>query len=527
MIRRILAFLLVGMMAAPAAAFAIEPPQWVATLYVAAQTAAGLRWGPVPGATGYKVLRSTTPGAGHVEITTTAAPQYFDKTLEPGQTYYYILQSVGGAETSAPSAERSVAVPGVKKVEVLMPPVLKDVVLSQTTEFGKTVSKVAITWSPAPTAIAYNIYRSTTKGKDYQLLTSTSEGVYIDATVELGKTYYYAGSSLDAGFQESPYSEEKSIAVTEPEKKAAAAVKKDKVKMKLRKTTMLHEISEGPWGKLLQPSGIAVAPNGDTYIVDPDQGKVFVFNAAGGFLFAFGEEEKLRRPLDVAVSRDGTEVVVVPQEPTLHVYTADGQHRKVVDVKDLMKKDEPDEGKRQVGKIRAAPDGGWYLSNGVSNKLWVVDSSFKLDEVIGAGFGTEPGMFNGMTGIAQDPKNGNIMIADMFNFRVQVFKKGESIVQFGSYGNSVSQFGRVMDLVVMENGDILVVDFMNANVQAFDQEGKFLYVLGNEAMDNQIKLGGPSSVEYRDGKVYVTNKYARNAQVYQLQDEIGDPKLKK
>jgi hypothetical protein len=176
--------------------------------------------------------------------------------------------------------------------------------------------------------------------------------------------------------------------------------------------------------------------------------------------------------------------------------------------------------------VRASVDGGWLLSNGVANKIWAVDSSFKVDEIFGA-FGTEPGQFNNVTGVAQDAKSKNIILADTFNFRVQVFKGTESITQFGSYGNSVSQFGRVIDLTTMENGDILTVDFMNSNIQGFSQEGTFLYVLGNETMDNQVKLGGPTAIDYRDGKVYVVNKYSRNFQVYKLEDEIGDPKLKK
>jgi len=524
-VRFLLAVLLAAGAAAPQAAYAVDPPNWVAALHVAAQEAVGLRWNPVPGATGYKVLRSTTPGSGHQEVTTSTAPQYFDKAVEPGTTYYYVLQTVAGAETSGNSQERSVAIPGVKKKEVMPAPKLKDVSLNQITEFGKTVSKAGVAWEPVSGAIAYNVYRSTTKGKDYQMVTSSSEQLYVDATVEIGKTYFYVVSALDSSFQETPYSEERSVEVKEPEKKdAASKTKKEKVKMMLRKTTLVREIKEGPWGKLVQPSGVALAPNGDLHIVDPAQGKVLVFNTAGDFLFTYGEEQQLYQPLDLAISDEG-EILVMQQKPVLELYKPDGVHAKTIDIVELMK-DEPDEGKRYVERVNAGSGGRWYLSNARNGKIYVVDDGFDILETIGT-FGKGPGEFQTPGGVFEDRKAGNLVVADTFRFQVKQMKDGKEISGYGSYGNSVGQFGRVQDVAVLENGDILTMDFLNSNIQGFAADGKFLYVLGNPEMNAQIVLTTPASIAVQGKRLYVANKLASSVKVFDLLDDVGPPQLKK
>jgi hypothetical protein len=524
MLKRTIARVLVvaAFLAAPNAVLAIEPPNWVAALHIAAQGAVGLRWAPAPGATGYKVLRSTTAGSGYAEIASTAAPQHFDKDVQPGATYYYVLQSVAAGGVSANSQERSVAIPGEKKKEVMAPPVLKDLVLTQMTEFGKTVSKVGVTWDTVPGAIAYNIYRSTVPGKDYQMLTSSSEAQNLDVNVEVGKTYYYVVTALDPAFQETPYSAEKSVEVKEPPKKEAV-VRKEKVKMLLRATKPLFEIKEGDWGRLVQPIAVAVAPKGDIYIPDTVQNKVFVFSPKGEFLFVFGEGE-LNNPTDVAVSDDGRVVVVADASEHVSIYSDDGKLKKTIDYATLMPDIAPE--KRRVGKVDAGSNGRWYLSNMLDMQIYVVDEDFKRLETLGSA-GKELNQFRGPVGVCEDRKDGMLAVADTFNFQVRLWKDGKPLAGFGSYGNSVGQFSRLNDVAVTDTGDILALDFLNATAQAFDREGKFLYVLGVATMDAQVELGTPASLVVRGKNVYIAQTLLGKFAALQMLDEIGPPKLGK
>ena len=128
----------VALLAAAGPAAAVDAPKWVAAIYIDAQRSVGLRWMPVPGATAYKVLRSEKTGADYKEIAASPQPQHFDPAVEPGSTYYYVLQAVAGAETSANSDEKSVTIPGQKKKALAAPEWAKDPVVQESTEFGKT-----------------------------------------------------------------------------------------------------------------------------------------------------------------------------------------------------------------------------------------------------------------------------------------------------------------------------------------------------------------------------------------------------
>ncbi len=61
-----------------------------------------LSWGAVSGATGYKVLRSTTSGGPYTQIATgVTATTYTDSTVTNGTTYYYVVTALNVAGESA------------------------------------------------------------------------------------------------------------------------------------------------------------------------------------------------------------------------------------------------------------------------------------------------------------------------------------------------------------------------------------------------------------------------------------------
>lgn len=194
---------------------AANPPNWVTLIYSEAQKAVGLRWTPVPGATGYEVLRRTASGKDYVEIASVAVQQHFDKNVEPGTTYYYVLQSVDAAGPSPNSAERSVAIPGEKRQEALRPPEWDKVVPQSITQFGNCTARIGLFWKAVKgNVVAYNICRSLTSGSAYALIASVAETPFVDTSGEVGKTSYYVLSALDATtFAETPYSAEKTAEI--------------------------------------------------------------------------------------------------------------------------------------------------------------------------------------------------------------------------------------------------------------------------------------------------------------------------
>jgi len=78
---------------------------------------------------------------------------------------------------------------------------------------------VTLRWNPpaetaGPTVVSYNIYRSTSPGGPYALLTSgVPSPTYKDDLVNTGVTYYYVVRSVDNSGRESGYSEELKVTI--------------------------------------------------------------------------------------------------------------------------------------------------------------------------------------------------------------------------------------------------------------------------------------------------------------------------
>jgi hypothetical protein len=78
---------------------------------------------------------------------------------------------------------------------------------------------VALSWTASTsTVVGYKVYRSTTSGGPYTLLTSTPVAAtsYTDSTVQSGVTYFYVVTSVDSSGNESVFSNEASTTVPTP-----------------------------------------------------------------------------------------------------------------------------------------------------------------------------------------------------------------------------------------------------------------------------------------------------------------------
>ncbi|HLB24797.1 MAG TPA: hypothetical protein VJM83_00565, partial [Nitrospirota bacterium] len=76
-----------------------------------------------------------------------------------------------------------------------------------------TAGKVGLKWTTAPGAARYQVHRSITSGKSYELVATTTDVSFIDAGVRSGETYYYVLKAIAADGRESSFSEERYIKV--------------------------------------------------------------------------------------------------------------------------------------------------------------------------------------------------------------------------------------------------------------------------------------------------------------------------
>lgn len=91
--------------------------------------------------------------------------------------------------------------------------------LSGTGTTTPVAHSVSLTWTASTsTVVGYNVYRSTTSGGPYTLMTTSSVvgAAYTDNSVQAGVTYFYVITAVDASGNESAFSNEASATVPTP-----------------------------------------------------------------------------------------------------------------------------------------------------------------------------------------------------------------------------------------------------------------------------------------------------------------------
>lgn len=143
-----------------------------------ASNATTITWKAVTGATSYEVSRNGTP------VGTVSSAKYADYSAGAGTgfTYSIVAKASGRWDSDAASITTS------------NKPQLPNVTNLSTTQ---TVNRVSVTWTAAPNATSYDVYRDGVK------LGNTSGTGYIDNTTQPGQTYRYTIYSKASGYYDS------------------------------------------------------------------------------------------------------------------------------------------------------------------------------------------------------------------------------------------------------------------------------------------------------------------------------------
>jgi DNA-binding beta-propeller fold protein YncE len=203
---------------------------------------------------------------------------------------------------------------------------------------------------------------------------------------------------------------------------------------------------------LQRPQGGAVDAAGRIYVSDVSRQAIFVFDPAAGELLLWewaDDSHRFKAPVGVAVRADG------------EVLVADAELGRVV---------------------RLGPDG-------------------RPLGAIGKGDLSRP------TGLALDPANGRLYVADTGDHRILVFGPGGRLERsFGRPGGGPDQLNAPTYLAVAD-GRVYVTDTLNARVQVFDEQGRLLSSIGQRGL-YVGNLTRPKGVAVsREGLVYVVESY--------------------
>ena len=168
------------------------------------ETQTRIKWLTVPGASHYKLYRSTSSGSGYTLAHTTSdglTASWINTGLTKGTTYYYKISAVNTWGESGKSSQQSVAL----KTSLSAP------TISSVTQVSGSETQATISWSAVTGASHYKVYRSRQVDRGFVL-----EGNNISATswtntgLTRGTTYYYKVSAVNV-VGESAQSSQQSI----------------------------------------------------------------------------------------------------------------------------------------------------------------------------------------------------------------------------------------------------------------------------------------------------------------------------
>jgi sugar lactone lactonase YvrE len=216
------------------------------------------------------------------------------------------------------------------------------------------------------------------------------------------------------------------------------------------------------------PFALAVDAGNNLYVSDMSGNAIFVYGPDGKFLRRFGSEF-LERPTGIAIDRRRQLLYVVSgatrtSEHRIEVFSLAGQRL------------------RSIGKR-----------------------------------GPAPGEFNYPANLAV-AKDGNLFVADMLNFRVQVFDpEGRLVSMFGSIGaGQPGTFDKAKSVAFDGFDNIYVVDSQQAYVQMFNPRFQPLMAFGGRLSLPGYMLSPNAIAIDSKNTIYVTDFFAGRVNVYQL-----------
>ena len=138
-------------------------------------------WGAVTGASGYAVYRATSSTGTYASVGTTTSTSFTNTSTGTGITYYYEVKAYRTVGSTKVYGSYSAA--ATAKTAIGTPTTIKAARISST--------GIKVSWSAVAGATQYEVWRSTSSGGTYTLVTTTTSLYSSNGSLTTGKTYYY------------------------------------------------------------------------------------------------------------------------------------------------------------------------------------------------------------------------------------------------------------------------------------------------------------------------------------------------
>ena len=210
------------------------------------------------------------------------------------------------------------------------------------------------------------------------------------------------------------------------------------------------------------PCGIAVAPNGHTFIADFIKHQIHVFDEQRKYIRSFSQlgsgNGQLQDPLGVAVDAKGLVYVSNFNNNRIEVLQEDGTFVRHFGVGHIAHPQGVAVNKKLV-----------YVAELSNHKISIFTLEGQLIPTIRSR-GSGPGQFNCPSAVAFSP-DGDMYVAEYYNHRIQVFNSdGVYQREFGG-----GQVKNPLDILITADGHVLVADCGNKRVIIFNTTGQLIH----------------------------------------------------
>ncbi len=260
-------------------------------------------------------------------------------------------------------------------------------------------------------------------------------------------------------------------------------------------------------GQLNAPADIALAANGDLFVVDRGNNRIDRLNQEGKFVSKFGSEGtangQFKRPCAIAIDPSGILWVADADNNRIQKFNEKGEFLKVIGGT------ASGSGNAQFNKpegIATDSKGNVYVADTFNSRIQILNSNGEFISKVGS-LGTAEGQFNQPVGVDVGP-GGKLWVADRGLHRVSEFDAASKLLRaFGSKGSSDGQFWAPEAMEVDSRGNVFVGDRANNRVEEFNQNGKYLTKFGSQGTGaGQFNLSWPMGIAVDNlGGLWVTD----------------------
>ena len=223
--------------------------------------------------------------------------------------------------------------------------------------------------------------------------------------------------------------------------------------------------------------------------------------------------EGLQNPMGVAVGLDGRVYVTeTGGARKIHIYNSTGSP-------ELGSFSSPDSDTADRVPIYVAvnPNGGdVYVSDRGASKVFI----FSPDGESKGEVAPPEGVENWHPLALTFDKVGNLYVADVTpeKHRVVVMDPaGKLTLSFGSQGEKEGQFSYPNGIAVDDKGRIFVTDSNNGRMQAFDKDGKFLFLIGRGMSKGDLAMPRGIAIDTK-GRLLIVDTTRGSIQAYKVSD---------